>query len=98
MRISQDEVKKISDLAHLELTEEEVDSFTAQLSAIVSYIDQLNELNTSGVAPMSHCQAGKDSPQYAWRNDEVVDGIGQHAALSNAPESASGYFKVPKVI
>lgn len=98
MRIGNDEVKKISQLAHLELTAEEFASFPGQLSAIVSYFDQLDELDTSGIEPMSHCQTGQVSPQYAWRDDIVIEGPGQHSAIANAPDSSGGYFKVPKVI
>lgn len=98
MPITEDEVIKIAALAHLELTDEEVREFTGQLSSIVSYIDQLNELDTAEVEPMSHSGSGQHDPRGAWRDDEVVDGVGQRAALSNTPEGSNGYFKVPKVI
>ncbi|GAG00728.1 unnamed protein product, partial [marine sediment metagenome] len=54
MSISRDQVEKVSLLSRLRLTEEELDSMTAQLGQIVGYVDQLSELDTEGVEPMAH--------------------------------------------
>ena len=98
MPITRTDVQKIAELARLELSEAETDSFTQQLGAILGYIDKLNELDTADVAPMSHCATSDGNSEYARRDDEVRPGIGQEAAVANAPDAEAGYFKVPKVI
>src|SRR5579871_128452 len=98
MPITEKDVEKIAILANLELTPEEKQSFTSQLSAIVSYIDKLNELETSDVEPMSHCTVTDGGLGYAERDDIVLPCLGQEAAVKNAPDSERGFFKVPKVI
>ena len=97
MPITRTDVEKIAELARLELTDAETDSFTNQLSAILGYIDQLNELDTADVPPMSHCSTADDTAA-ARRDDIVRPGLGQEVATANAPDAADGYFRVPKVI
>ncbi|HKP10810.1 MAG TPA: Asp-tRNA(Asn)/Glu-tRNA(Gln) amidotransferase subunit GatC [Blastocatellia bacterium] len=88
----------MAELARLELSDSEADSFTDQLSAILGYIDQLNELDTADVPPMSHCSTAGGDAEYARRDDVVRPSIGQQVATANAPDAEAGYFKVPKVI
>ena len=97
MPITRTDVEKIAELARLELTDAETDSFTNQLSAILGYIDQLNELDTADVPPMSHCATGDDTAD-ARRDDVVRPSLGQQAATANAPDAEAGYFRVPRVI
>jgi aspartyl-tRNA(Asn)/glutamyl-tRNA(Gln) amidotransferase subunit C len=97
MGITRTDVEKIAELARLELTEAEAGSFTDQLSAIIGYIDQLNDLDTAGVESMSHCQTDGDA-RPARRGDEVRPSLGQQSATASAPDTEAGYFKVPKVI
>lgn len=98
MSITKSDVEKIAELARLELTAEETDLFTVQLSSIVGYVEKLNELDTKDVQPMSHCvPAGGDS-EYAKRDDWVRSSFGQKLAVENAPDSEAGYFRVPRVI
>ena len=97
MAITREQVLKTAALAHLELAPEEVDTFTEQLSAIIEYMDQLNELDTSAVPPMSHSTLG-ERVERTWRADEVRPSLGQDVATANAPESFAGFFKVPSVI
>lgn len=97
MRITKEEVEKIATLANLALTEEEKEMFTTQLSSIVTYVEQLNQLDTANVPPMSHSTLSGDT-SYALRNDEERPSLGQQAALANAPDAGEGHFKVPKVI
>ena len=97
MAIEKTDVEKIAQLARLELTGDETESFTRQLGSILSYIEKLNELDTSDAEPMSHCGIGEDT-EYARREDKARPGIGQSLALENAPDAEGGYFKVPKVI
>jgi aspartyl-tRNA(Asn)/glutamyl-tRNA(Gln) amidotransferase subunit C len=98
MPITRADVEKIAELARLELTAEEVDSFTVQLGSILSHIDKLNELDTSGVHPMSHCSVAGEDTEAVRRDDEVGPSLGQRIAVENAPDADAGYFRVPKVI
>lgn len=98
MAITRIDVEKIADLARLELTAEETELFTAQLSSIIGYVEKLNELDTTDVPPMSHCAPAGGDSEYTRREDEVRPSLGQKPALENAPDSEGGYFKVPRVI
>ena len=91
-------MEKIAELARLELTAEETDLFTEQLSSIIGYVEKLNELDTTDVPPMSHCSPAGGDGEYAARDDEVRPSLGQKLAVENAPDSEAGYFKVPRVI
>jgi aspartyl-tRNA(Asn)/glutamyl-tRNA(Gln) amidotransferase subunit C len=97
MPITRTDVEKIAELARLELSEAETDSFTTQLSAIIGYIDHLGELDVADVPPMSHSLTGGD-PKYARRDDVVRPSPGQAPATLNAPDAEDGYFRVPKII
>lgn len=98
MPISRVDVKKIAELARLELTVEETESFTGQLSSILGHIDKLNELDTTDVAPMSQCSTVGADAEYAHRDDLTRPSLGQRLAIENAPDAEAGYFKVPRVI
>jgi aspartyl-tRNA(Asn)/glutamyl-tRNA(Gln) amidotransferase subunit C len=98
MPITKMDVEKIAELARLELTSEETEALTEQLSSIIGYIDKLNELDTTNVEPMSHCSTATTDLDYARRDDLVRPGLGQQAAVESAPDSENGFFKVPKVI
>lgn len=95
--ITKETVEKIATLAHLELTETEKETFTAQMSAIVTYIDKLNELDTKDIPPMSHSTLSGDTT-YAQRDDQPVASLGQKLALANAPDPGDNHFRIPKVI
>ena len=94
MKLSTSDVEYVAKLARLEITEAEKQKFTAQLNDILLYIDQLNELDTTGVAPMSHAIAVTN----AFREDRVVESLGTQKALVNAPDARGEFFRVPKVI
>jgi len=98
MPISKVDVEKIAELARLELTSEETESFTQQLSSILEHIDKLNELDTGDVEPMSHCSTAGGDTEYARRDDVTRPSLGQRLAVENAPDTEAGYFKVPRVI
>jgi len=94
MKISRNEMEHVADLARLELSPEEVDRFTGHMDSILSYIDKLNELDTTDVEPTAHViEVGN-----VLREDRVCDSIPQAETLINAPESGKGFFKVPKII
>ncbi len=94
MKLSTSDVEYVAKLARLEVTEAEKEKFTAQLNDILLYIDQLNELDTKGVAPMSHAIAVTN----AFREDKIVESLGTQKALANAPDARGEFFRVPKVI
>ena len=97
MKITTDEVRYVADLANLRLSEDEVVRMAAELDEILAHIDTLNELDTSGVEPMA--QVLFDADQAATlRADIEHPGLGNEAALANAPLAGAGCFKVPKVI
>ncbi len=97
MKITEEEVRYVADLANLELSEAEVRKFQADLDEILGHVERLNEIDTSQVAPMA--QVIYDSAEGAiLREDRVRPPLGTEAALANAPQSGAGYFKVPKVI
>jgi aspartyl-tRNA(Asn)/glutamyl-tRNA(Gln) amidotransferase subunit C len=98
MPITKEEVTKIAGLANLALTPAETDSFAVQLAAIVEYIDQLNELDTSGVRPWQTRGTGEAIHSFATREDMVGPSLGQEKALENAPDPDEGHFRVPRVI
>ncbi|ARI78573.1 Asp-tRNA(Asn)/Glu-tRNA(Gln) amidotransferase subunit GatC [Halobacillus mangrovi] len=93
-RISKDEVKHVANLARLAITEEEADMFTKQLDDIITYAEQLNELDTEGVEPTTHVLDLKN----VLRKDEPKRWISKEEALKNAPDQQDGQFKVPSVL
>ena len=107
MKITEQDVAYVAELANLELTAEERAQFGAQLDSILGYVEQLNELDTSNVEPMAQVQVLAPQQtalrqtslrQTSLREDEVRPSLTQEVALANAAEHGSGYFKVPKVI
>lgn len=94
MKITQAEVEHVAKLARLELTEEEQQTFTGQMDAILAYVEKLNELDTSGIIPTAHAVPMENS----FRDDQIVPSIGIDNALANAPDRVEGFFRVPKVI
>jgi len=92
------DVIKVAKLAHLEITDREVELYTPQMADIVKYIEQLNELDTTNVEPMLGGLTAKGEATNSIREDVVVDSLGQKAALSQAPSAVAGHFQVPKVL
>ncbi|HYO62195.1 MAG TPA: Asp-tRNA(Asn)/Glu-tRNA(Gln) amidotransferase subunit GatC [Pyrinomonadaceae bacterium] len=98
MPITEAEVEKIAALAHLELTGEERRALTTQLAAIVTYVEQLNELDTSSVAPATGGLTPEGERTAAVREDAARPSLGQRLALDQAPDPSHGHFRVPKVL
>ena len=92
--ITREDVEHVADLARLELTPEEKETFIVQLNAILSYFDKLNELDTTGVEPTSHVLPLSN----VFREDEVRPSLDRTHALQNAPEESHFFFKVPRII
>ena len=97
MKITENEVRYVAGLANLELTDEEVVRFQADLNGILEHMDRLNEVDTAGVEPMAQVLFGAEDTA-TLRDDVVVPPLGNDAALANAPQPGAGYFKVPQVI
>ncbi len=97
MPLTEKDVRYVAELAHLELSDEEVRQFLPQLDSILQYMQKLNELDTEGVEPMAQVtHAGEESS--AFRSDEVRSTFSPEVALANAPEHDGRFFKVPRVI
>ncbi len=96
MSLSLDEVRRIAALARLELSPEEERVFQGQLSAILDYVRQLEELDVTGVEPMTHALASGDPAPL--REDEVRPSLPPDEALADAPAREGTCFKVPRII
>lgn len=94
MTVTLKDVEHIAGLARLELSDEEKEKFTHQLNQILTYVEKLNELDTTNVEPLSHVIELKNR----FREDRVEPGLTPEEALRNAPSRTDKYFKVPKVI
>lgn len=92
------DVKKIAKLAHLEITEEEVEKYTPQMNEIVAYVEQLNELDTEAIEPAIGGLTPEGEQTETSRADSAHSSLGQNAALEEAPAAVEGHFQVPKVL
>ena len=98
MPINQSDIEKVAQLAHLELAEEELKTFGPQISEIINYIEQLNELDTTNVEPALGGLTPEGARTDSSRSDEIAGSLGQKVALAEAPDPAAGHFRVPKVL
>lgn len=94
MSLDKATVRAIAELARIEVPDEELDHLAGELSNILTFVEQLSEVNTDGVAPMTSVAA----MTLPMRKDEVTDGAQAEAVLANAPDGADGFFTVPKVV
>ncbi|MFO7965768.1 MAG: Asp-tRNA(Asn)/Glu-tRNA(Gln) amidotransferase subunit GatC [Desulfobacterales bacterium] len=94
MKITKEEVVHVAKLARLDIEEDLIDKFAAQIGSILAYIDVLNTVDTEGVTPTSHAIFLNN----AFREDDPGNHLQRDAALANAPEKEDGWFLVPKVI
>ncbi|WP_273127840.1 Asp-tRNA(Asn)/Glu-tRNA(Gln) amidotransferase subunit GatC [Metabacillus sp. HB246100] len=93
-RISTDQVKHVANLARLAITEEEAELFSTQLDSIISFAEQLNEVDTENVKPTTHVLEMKN----IMREDEPKKGLDNEEVLKNAPDQEDGYFRVPSIL
>jgi len=89
-----DEVRAIAALAHLDLDASELDLFARQLRDIVGYVESIRDVDTTGVEPTAYVAQNS----VAERPDDVAPCLDRDDALANAPDAASGFFRVPRVI
>ena len=94
MSLDRATIRSIADLARIEVPEEDLDHLAGELSGILKFVEQLAEVNTDGVAPMTSV-VEMITPM---REDAVTDGGYVDKILANAPEQADGFFVVPKVV
>ncbi|WLR54889.1 MULTISPECIES: Asp-tRNA(Asn)/Glu-tRNA(Gln) amidotransferase subunit GatC [Mesobacillus] len=93
-RISEEQVKHVAHLARLAITEKEAQMLTDQLDKIITYAEQLNELNTDNVEPTAHVLEIKN----VMREDRAKEGLPREEVLKNAPEHQDGQIKVPGIM
>ncbi|MFN2492754.1 MAG: Asp-tRNA(Asn)/Glu-tRNA(Gln) amidotransferase subunit GatC [Pyrinomonadaceae bacterium] len=98
MPINESEVEKVAQLAHMEITPDELKVFAPQMSEIVAYVEQLNALDTTNIEPALGGLTPEGERTDSSRADEVAPSLGQATALSEAPDPAAGHFRVPKVL
>lgn len=94
MKLTKEQVRHVATLARLEVTPDEEERFAGQLSSVLDYINQLNELDTDSVEPTSHAVDIRN----VFREDAAVARFVEGAWEANAPSKDHGHFRVPKII
>ena len=94
MAIDIDTARRVAHLARIEVAEDDLAPLAAELSGILGFMEQLNEVDIEGVEPMTSVTPMK----LPWREDVVTAGDERDAVLANAPDARSGFFTVPKVV
>ena len=94
MALDKDTVRNIARLARIAVPEENLEQLAGELSNILGWIEQLDEVDTGGVPPMT---SAVEMAQH-WRADEITDGGIQDKVLANAPAAMKGFYTVPKVV
>lgn len=96
--ITIDEIRKIAQLAHLEITNAEVELYAPQMISIVEYVKQLDELETASIEPATGGLTTEGAATDGTRDDEIRPSLGQALALKEAPDALAGHFRVPKIL
>ena len=94
MSLTAEQVRWVAHLGRLELSDVELETMTRQLSAIVDYVNQLQQINTEGVEPMAHALPVHN----VFREDEPAPSLPVDAALANAPDRRGDFYGVPAVL
>lgn len=94
MSVTPDQVRHIANLARISMSEEELERLVPELNNILDWVEQLGEVDTEGVEPLTAVIEQK----LRLRDDKVTDGNCRDEILSNAPDAEHGFFAVPKVI
>jgi aspartyl-tRNA(Asn)/glutamyl-tRNA(Gln) amidotransferase subunit C len=97
VKITEQEVRRVAELANLALTPEEIARMAQDMSGILEHMDKLNELDTTNVEPMAQVLYGSGD-EATLRDDVEREPLSNSDALANAPLAGQGYFKVPRVI
>lgn len=94
MSVTKDDVRKVAHLSRIAVPEEKLETLAGELSSILGWIEQLNEVDIEGVAPMTSVVAST----LPMREDVVTDGNIPDQVLANAPKTEEGFFVVPKAV
>ncbi|HQY43045.1 MAG TPA: Asp-tRNA(Asn)/Glu-tRNA(Gln) amidotransferase subunit GatC [Paracoccaceae bacterium] len=94
MSIDKDTARKVAHLARIAVKDEDLPKLAGELSAVLAFMEQLNEVDVDGVEPMTSVTPMR----LVRRKDEVTDGNIQAQVLKNAPDAREGFFAVPKVV
>jgi aspartyl-tRNA(Asn)/glutamyl-tRNA(Gln) amidotransferase subunit C len=94
MSLSREDVRKIAFLARIRIADEELDTLAGELNNIIGWVEQLGEVDTSGVAPMTSVA----EMTLTRRADAVTDGNVTEKVLANAPDRQGDFYAVPKVV
>jgi aspartyl-tRNA(Asn)/glutamyl-tRNA(Gln) amidotransferase subunit C len=97
-RVSVGDLRRVAELANLELTPHEETSMLRDLNSILDHVAQLNEVDTSAVPPMAQVSEILGAVSTAWRSDELVASLDRASVMAASPDSDGTYFRVPKVI
>ena len=92
MKVTREDLKNVAVLSRLAIAEDKADGYIAQMDAILSYMDNLSEINTDAVKPTTYALPMEN----VFREDVVKPSLDRELALSNAPLKEGGYFKVPR--
>src|ERR1700719_4560384 len=98
MKITREYVLRVADLAYLDLSESELETYRKQVDEILEYIGKLNELDTASVEPMAQVLTEDQTADATLREDVEVPCRGAAELLKQAPDPEPPYFRVPKVI
>ena len=94
MKINREAISKLANLSKLKFNDNEMDLISKDLSKMLNFINQLENLDTDGVEPLIHINEEANN----WREDQIDGMLSQKAALSNSPIKDGTYFKLPKVL
>lgn len=94
MKISEQDIKTVASLSRLRIREEEADDVIFQLNKILTYVENLQAIDTTNIEPTTYALP----MQNVFREDKVKPSLARELALSNAPLKDDGYFKVPRVL
>ena len=94
MKVTREDLKNVAVLSRLAIAEDKADGYIAQMDAILSYMDNLSEINTDAVKTTTYALPMEN----VFRKDVVKPSLDRELALSNAPLKEGGYFKVPRVL
>lgn len=94
MSVSKEDVRKVAHLSRIAVSDEKLDALASELTGILGWIEQLNEVDIEGVDPMTSVV----ETELPMREDVVSDGNIQDQVLANAPKSDEGFFVVPKAV
>jgi aspartyl-tRNA(Asn)/glutamyl-tRNA(Gln) amidotransferase subunit C len=97
-KVTVEDLRRVAELAHLELAPEETGPMVRDLNAILDYVAELNELDTSNVVPLAQISELSGGAKGTLRADEERPSLDRAVVMQQAPETDGSFFKVPKVI